>query len=90
MRDSFSFAVETGPRVGERFPIGPLGRAIGREAGNVATLHDPNVAPLHAGLDWHQGSLYVADLGPGAGTRMNGQTIGGVGPFRHVPATSLS
>lgn len=75
MSTPYRFMVETGSGAGGSFAIGPQGGAIGREVGNLIALDDPYVAPFHARLDWHQGHLYVSDLGSGAGTRVNGQPI---------------
>lgn len=81
MSATHRFIVETGPGAGGSFAIGPEGGGIGRQAGNALRLDDPYLAPFHARLDWHQGYLYVTDLGSGAGTRVNGQAITASAPL---------
>lgn len=82
MNESHWFTVESGSQAGTTFPVGSQGGAIGREVGNFITLEDPYLAPFHARFDWHQGYLYVSDLGSGAGTRVNGQPIATATPLR--------
>jgi pSer/pThr/pTyr-binding forkhead associated (FHA) protein len=61
----------SGKLQGERYAIPPQGLRVGRQAGNEVLLDDTGVSRQHARLIFHNGALWVQDMGSRNGVFVN-------------------
>ncbi len=61
----------SGKLQGQRYSIPPQGLRVGRQAGNEVLLEDTGVSRQHARLIFHNGALWVQDMGSRNGVFVN-------------------
>ena len=71
------------------FELGEAPYNVGRSTTNEIVLHDPSVSRTHARLSPRAGRFVLADAGSAAGTRVNGQRLGGERTLKHGDKIAL-
>ncbi|MFH1468855.1 MAG: FHA domain-containing protein [Pseudomonadota bacterium] len=61
----------SGTASGQRHPVPPQGLRIGRQAGNEVVLDENGISRQHARLIFHNGALWVQDMGSRNGVFVN-------------------
>jgi DNA-binding CsgD family transcriptional regulator len=78
-----SLTFRTGPLAGKSVALNESEGTIGRREDCTWVIEEPRVSRLHASIRKDSGAVILTDLGSSAGTKVNGDELGGPRVLRH-------